>query len=306
MGFGERELMLRVELPLAMPVILTGVRIAAVQVIATEPLVAFFGGDGLGVYLRQGLGNQDFHQVQAGALLVTATAIGIDFLLYLAGRAVLPKGVQRSAVRPRRPAGEAPVPHPQIKEPTRCEPPDGDSSLALLVPLALLVACLRRRQERRQQRQRQRQRERHHARASDTTIRIVPQDFPESQTLTEAYALFLESQGLQGRGAGRQRLPRDRLPGARRRQGRPDHRLHRQRRQLPRQDRHALVRRGGDLHPAENSIGDKPIQALDYSPAEDKNALVALKSFAEENDLETISDLKAIETRSPSAPRRSA
>jgi osmoprotectant transport system permease protein len=97
MGFDERELMARVELPLATPVILTGVRIAAVQVIATEPLAAFFGGDGLGVYLRQGLGNQDFLQVQAGALLVTATAIGVDLLLYLAGRAVLPRGVQRSA-----------------------------------------------------------------------------------------------------------------------------------------------------------------------------------------------------------------
>jgi osmoprotectant transport system permease protein len=112
MGFNERELMARVELPLAMPVILTGVRIAAVQVIATEPLVAFFGGDGLGVYLRQGLANQDFLQVQAGALLVTATAIGVDLLLYLAGRAVLPRGVQRSATgrAARRANGPSPIP----------------------------------------------------------------------------------------------------------------------------------------------------------------------------------------------------
>ena len=112
MGFNERELMLRVELPLALPIIFTGVRIAAVQVIATEPLAAFFGGDGLGVYLRQGLGNQDFNEVQAGALLVTATAIGMDFLLYLLGRAVLPKGVQHSAAgrAPRRTKHPTPIP----------------------------------------------------------------------------------------------------------------------------------------------------------------------------------------------------
>ena len=127
MGFNERELMLRVELPLALPIIFTGVRIAAVQVIATEPLAAFFGGDGLGVYLRQGLGNQDFNEVQAGALLVTATAIGMDFLLYLLGRAVLPKGVQAQRRRSSPSTYQAPNPNPQIKEPTRCEPPDGDS-----------------------------------------------------------------------------------------------------------------------------------------------------------------------------------
>lgn len=113
MGFTERELMFRVELPLGTPIILTGVRIAAVQLIATEPLGAFFGGEGLGAYLRQGLGNQDFNQVQAGALLVTATAIGIDLLLFVIGRLVLPKGVQRAASRPGR--RRAPVPEPEAR-----------------------------------------------------------------------------------------------------------------------------------------------------------------------------------------------
>ncbi len=111
MGFTELELMSRVELPLATPVILTGVRIAAVQLIATEPLGAFFGGEGLGAYLRQGLGNQDFVQVQAGALLVTGTAIAVDVLLFLIGRAVLPKGVQRATLR--RKVRRAPVAEPQ-------------------------------------------------------------------------------------------------------------------------------------------------------------------------------------------------
>lgn len=113
MGFTERDLMSKVELPLGMPVILAGVRIAAVQLIATEPLGAFFGGEGLGAYLRQGLGNQDFNQVQAGAVLVTATAIGVDLLLFLVGKLVLPKGVQRATARPdRRRNAQQPEPEP--------------------------------------------------------------------------------------------------------------------------------------------------------------------------------------------------
>ena len=83
------------------PVILAGVRTAAVQIIATEPLGAFFGGEGLGAYLRQGLGNQDSYQVQAGALLVTAVAIGVELILLSAGRA---RCCPRACGRPR-PAG---------------------------------------------------------------------------------------------------------------------------------------------------------------------------------------------------------
>ena len=54
MGSTHRQVLLRVELPLALPVILAGVRTAAVQIVATEPLGAFFGGEGLGAYLAPG------------------------------------------------------------------------------------------------------------------------------------------------------------------------------------------------------------------------------------------------------------
>ncbi len=95
MGSTDRQVLVRVELPLALPVVLAGIRTAAVQIVATEPLGAFFGGEGLGAYLRQGLATQDTYQVQAGALLVAGCAVGAELILVLLTRVVVPKGVRR-------------------------------------------------------------------------------------------------------------------------------------------------------------------------------------------------------------------
>ena len=97
MGFNHTQVMLRVELPLALPVIFAGVRTAAVQIVATEPLAAFFGAEGLGAYLRSGLSTQDLPEVQAGAVLVAGVAIAVELGLILAGRLALPRGVRLSA-----------------------------------------------------------------------------------------------------------------------------------------------------------------------------------------------------------------
>lgn len=94
MGFSHLAVMTKVELPLALPVTLAGVRTAAVQIIATEPLAAFFGGEGLGAYIRQGLGNRDIYQVQAGALLVTAVAIGVELFVVGVSRRLTPRGLR--------------------------------------------------------------------------------------------------------------------------------------------------------------------------------------------------------------------
>ena len=102
MGSTHRQVLHRVELPLALPVVLAGVRTAAVQILATEPLGAFFGGEGLGRYLRQGLSSQDAYEVQAGALLVTAVAIAAELSLVLAARVLVPVGVRRTAPTRRR------------------------------------------------------------------------------------------------------------------------------------------------------------------------------------------------------------
>lgn len=103
-GTGERSIIGRVELPLALPVVLAGVRVAAVQVVATEVIGAFFGGEGLGAYIRQGIGNRDIYEVQAGALIITAAAMTVDLALWLSSKVVVPTGV-RQAVRRPPPAG---------------------------------------------------------------------------------------------------------------------------------------------------------------------------------------------------------
>ena len=92
-GTTERSIMTSIELPLASVVILTGIRVAAVQVVATEVIGAFFGGEGLGAYIRQGLGNRDDYEVQAGALLITGVAMSLDLCLFLLSKLAIPSGV---------------------------------------------------------------------------------------------------------------------------------------------------------------------------------------------------------------------
>jgi osmoprotectant transport system permease protein len=114
MGSTHRQVLLRVELPLALPVVLAGVRTAAVQIVATEPLGAFFGGEGLGAYLRQGLSIRDSYQVQAGALLVAGVAISVELFLVLTARLLVPKGIRATARTRRRPrrTGSSDMPLP--------------------------------------------------------------------------------------------------------------------------------------------------------------------------------------------------
>jgi osmoprotectant transport system permease protein len=99
MGFSEREIMSSVELPLAMPLIMTGIRVAVTQVVATEALGALFAGGGLGIYVRFGFADNNLYEIQAGAILVAAAAMGADLALALASRLVVPKGIRRSRQR---------------------------------------------------------------------------------------------------------------------------------------------------------------------------------------------------------------
>lgn len=78
MGMRSYEVMLNVELPLAAPLIITGLRIAAVQVVATATLGALVGWGGLGRYIIDGFSVQDNVRVFAGAVLVAVVAIITD------------------------------------------------------------------------------------------------------------------------------------------------------------------------------------------------------------------------------------
>ncbi|MFJ5723234.1 ABC transporter permease [Streptomyces sp. NPDC093149] len=92
MGMTGRQLMLGVEVPLALPLILTGVRIAAVQLVATATLAALAGGGGLGRIITAGFNLASTPQVVAGAVLVAAFALVVEGLFEVAQRLAPDRG----------------------------------------------------------------------------------------------------------------------------------------------------------------------------------------------------------------------
>jgi osmoprotectant transport system permease protein len=95
MGMSERAVLLRVEVPLALPLIAAGFRTAAVQVVATATLAALVGGGGLGTIINSGFGRQDTGQIIAGGLLVAALAVVVELLLAVVQAAVTPARQRR-------------------------------------------------------------------------------------------------------------------------------------------------------------------------------------------------------------------
>jgi osmoprotectant transport system permease protein len=95
MGLREREVLKDVELPLGAPLITAGIRIAAVQVVATAPLGAVVGWGGLGRYIIDGLAQFDTTKVFVGAVLVATLAVLTELVFDLIERFVLPSGVRR-------------------------------------------------------------------------------------------------------------------------------------------------------------------------------------------------------------------
>ncbi len=94
MGLTERQILVRVELPLASPVIVGGFRVALLQVIATATIGAFLAGGGLGRYIVDGIALRDNGMLYAGVLLVAGLAIGTDVLLSWLQRRLTPRGVR--------------------------------------------------------------------------------------------------------------------------------------------------------------------------------------------------------------------
>lgn len=90
MGLSRGQITGRVDLPLAMPLVMTGIRTAAVQVVATAGLAALVGGGGLGRIVNLGFGQQDNGVMIAGAVLVAALALLSELLLVVVSWAVTP------------------------------------------------------------------------------------------------------------------------------------------------------------------------------------------------------------------------
>lgn len=94
-GMGYRELaqVMRIELPLAVPLIMAGIRTSAVQVVATATLAALVAGGGFGRYIIDGLARNDNPRLVAGALLVAALALATELSLSALERVISPRGL---------------------------------------------------------------------------------------------------------------------------------------------------------------------------------------------------------------------
>lgn len=100
MGLSGRQVLTRVELPLAVPLIMGAIRTAAVQVVATETLAAALAQGGLGRFILDGLSQNDVGKLVGGAVLVALLAVATEGLFALAQWTVSPmERARRSGAR---------------------------------------------------------------------------------------------------------------------------------------------------------------------------------------------------------------
>jgi len=81
MGMSGMQVLWRVEVPLALPVIVAGLRIAAVTVISVSVVAAYVGAGGLGTLIFNGISNDHAPKIWAGALTACALAVAVDLSL---------------------------------------------------------------------------------------------------------------------------------------------------------------------------------------------------------------------------------
>lgn len=104
MGMREDQILRRIELAVGLPVILVGIRTAAVQVVATATLGAVFATGGLGRFIIDGIAQRGYDEVFAGALLVAALSILTELVFELIERRAVSSGIRGPAPALREPA----------------------------------------------------------------------------------------------------------------------------------------------------------------------------------------------------------
>jgi osmoprotectant transport system permease protein len=98
-GMTEWQILKRVELPLALPLLVGGLRSATLQVVATATIAAYVAQGGLGRFIIEGVQLRDYERAVIGALLLAALALLLDGLLAVTQRLVTPRGVSRGQTR---------------------------------------------------------------------------------------------------------------------------------------------------------------------------------------------------------------
>lgn len=94
MGLRPAQVLVRVEIPVALPLILLGIRTAALQVVATATILAFVGLGGLGRFIIDGQASRNFAEIGAGSIVIAALALLTEALFVLLSRLAVSPGVR--------------------------------------------------------------------------------------------------------------------------------------------------------------------------------------------------------------------
>ena len=94
MGMTPIQILLKIELPNALPVIMGGIRTATAIIVGTAPLAFLIGGGGLGFWIFTGISMMDMSAMMAGAVPVALIAMGFDLLLGRLEDTLVSQGVQ--------------------------------------------------------------------------------------------------------------------------------------------------------------------------------------------------------------------
>src|SRR5690606_4569347 len=86
LGFTPRQVLLRIELPAALPVVISGMRVAAVMLVSVLTLTAYIGVESLGTLIVQGIARMDPNPLLVGSVLTAALAVAVNYLLVGAER----------------------------------------------------------------------------------------------------------------------------------------------------------------------------------------------------------------------------
>ncbi|EWH01520.1 ABC transporter permease [Halomonas sp. BC04] len=96
-GMSPNQRLRMVEIPLAVPVIMAGVRTAVVLNIGVMAIAAYIGAGGLGTFISRGISQSDPRQLIVGAVAVSLLAVIVDFALLAVQKRLTPKGMERDA-----------------------------------------------------------------------------------------------------------------------------------------------------------------------------------------------------------------
>jgi osmoprotectant transport system permease protein len=97
MGMTEWQILRKVEIPVALPLILLGIRTSAIQVVATATIAAYIGLGGLGRYIIDGLARNEYNVVAGGAAVIVLLALAVQGLFMLLTIVIVPVGLRRQA-----------------------------------------------------------------------------------------------------------------------------------------------------------------------------------------------------------------